>query len=206
MLINPRLPARALFQGFFRAGGCWKSREGVHWASIPSRDPPAPAIFRARGILCLMSRTSHPTPGPAPPLRRAPRPRRRPSPRLRARYFGISTLAPPLPRTPSAQRPPKFPDGIPSGTGVKSANIECKASNAKRQKEDTLGKTACHKRRQPPAAGEARRGCRRWIDQVGERSPQPRKATDTNKRCGIACRRSWRHGAWGPCASPWRRR
>ena len=121
MLINPRLPARALFQGFFRAGGCWKSREGVHWASIPSRDPPAPAIFRARGILCLMSRTSHPTPGPAPPLRRAPRPRRRPSPRLRARYFGISTLAPPLPRTPSAQRPPKFPDGIPSGTGVMMA-------------------------------------------------------------------------------------
>ena len=119
MLINPRLPARALFQGFFRAGGCWKSREGVHWASIPSRDPPAPAIFRARGILCLMSRTSHPTPGPAPPLRRAPRPRRRPSPRLRARYFGISTLAPPLPRTPSAHRPPKFPDGIPSGTGVR---------------------------------------------------------------------------------------
>ena len=119
MLINPRLPARALFQGFFRAGGCWKSREGVHWASIPSRDPPAPAIFRARGILCLMSRTSHPTPGPAPPLRRAPRPRRRPSPRLRARYFGISTLAPPLPCTPSPQLPLKFPDGIPSGTGVR---------------------------------------------------------------------------------------
>ena len=66
--------SESTFSPIFRAPWLLEEQRKRSWASIASRDLPAPAVFRARGILCLMSRTSHPTPGPAPPLRRAPRP------------------------------------------------------------------------------------------------------------------------------------